>query len=132
MTKHQRISKFIDDVRVNYNHISTEDLIILLTESKRIFENKIILDSLIQSLKSILAQDLSLKSSLTLRERQIVELIGSGKSNASISTYLNLSISTVETHRKNIRKKLNLKGKDSLFAFALVFHLQQIKSPQPK
>ncbi|MBO3116249.1 LuxR family transcriptional regulator [Winogradskyella sp. DF17] len=129
MTNHQRISKFIKDLKVNDTNLSTHDLIELLKASKRVYDNEIILDALIQSLKSILAKDLKLKQKLTQRECQIVKLIGKGFSNSDMAQYLNLSVSTIETHRKNIRKKLTLKGNDNLFAFALVFQLQEAHLP---
>lgn len=125
MTKHQRISRFIEDIRTNHSIISTEELIVLLSQSKRIYNNKIVLDSLIHSLRMILAKDLKLKHTLTDRERQVVKLIGTGLTNKEIAHSLSLSPTTIETHRKNIRKKLQLKGNDNLFAFALIFQIQQ-------
>lgn len=41
---------------------------------------------------------------LTKREQQVLNLIGIGKQNNDIAKDLNPKISTIETHRKNIRK----------------------------
>lgn len=125
MTKHQRISRFVEDIRTNHSNISTEELIALLSQSKRIYNNKIVLESLILALKTIMAKDLKLRNTLTDREREVVKLIGTGLTNKEIAHSLSLSPTTIETHRKNIRKKLQLRGNDNLFAFALIFQIQQ-------
>jgi len=57
---------------------------------------------------------------LTKRENEIFSYIGNRFSTKEIATTLNLSPSTIETHRKNIRRKLKLNPKDKLFEFALV------------
>lgn len=46
---------------------------------------------------------------LTTREREVLKLIAEGKSNKEIATLLFISVRTVEHHRANIMKKLNLK-----------------------
>jgi len=50
----------------------------------------------------------SAHKNLTPREIQIVDLIKQGKDTKEIADMLNASISTITTHRNNIRKKLNL------------------------
>jgi DNA-binding NarL/FixJ family response regulator len=45
---------------------------------------------------------------LTPQEIQIVDLIKQGKKTKEIANMLNASVKTIETHRNNIRKKLNL------------------------
>ncbi|MBN1546089.1 MAG: PAS domain S-box protein [Syntrophaceae bacterium] len=50
----------------------------------------------------------SLHRNLTPKEIQIVDLIKQGKDTKEIADMLNASISTITTHRNNIRKKLNL------------------------
>ncbi|MGV6831998.1 MAG: response regulator transcription factor [bacterium] len=57
---------------------------------------------------------------LTKRELEILALIGYGLTNKQISTTLNIAVSTVETHRKNMRKKLKLKGNSTLIRYALL------------
>lgn len=55
---------------------------------------------------------------LTPTETRICQFIQAGKSSKEMSSALNISLGTVNTHRKNIRKKLGLMGKDqNLFNF---------------
>jgi DNA-binding NarL/FixJ family response regulator len=51
---------------------------------------------------------------LTDRELHVFQLIGSGLSTREIAGQLNLSIKTIETHRENIKRKLNLRGASEL------------------
>ena len=57
--------------------------------------------------------------SLSGREREILQLLAEGHSNKAISKCLNLSLKTVETHRKNIMKKLNLHRITDLVRYAI-------------
>jgi DNA-binding NarL/FixJ family response regulator len=56
---------------------------------------------------------------LTAREREILQLIAEGGSNKDIANKLHLSLFTVETHRGNILKKLNLHGIPELILYAV-------------
>lgn len=56
---------------------------------------------------------------LSKREVEIVRLIGEGKTSAEIGEILFIGKSTVDTHRKNILKKLNIHGKTDLLRFAV-------------
>jgi len=56
---------------------------------------------------------------LTGREREILQLIAEGRTNSEIAASLSLSLSTVETHRKQIMKKLDLHKTAELVRFAL-------------
>ncbi len=60
---------------------------------------------------------------LTTRENQVLNLIGNGKTSKLIAEELNLSMSTIESHRKNIRKKIGLVGKGKLARFAIINNL---------
>ncbi|WP_265822130.1 PAS domain S-box protein [Geovibrio ferrireducens] len=55
---------------------------------------------------------------LTKAEIQICQLIQSGSDSKEIAESMNISFDTVQTHRKNIRRKLGLSGRDvSLFTY---------------
>lgn len=56
---------------------------------------------------------------LTSREKDIISLISGGYSSNEISEKLRISENTVDTHRKNIRKKLNMKSHSELIKFAV-------------
>lgn len=61
---------------------------------------------------------------LTPREIEICKLVRLGSGTKDIAELLNASFETIQTHRKNIRRKLGLRGKGfSLFAF---LHQQEI------
>lgn len=53
-----------------------------------------------------------IKLKLTPREIEICNLVRNGTENKEIAEILNLSVRTVETHRKSIRRKLGLMNKD--------------------
>lgn len=57
-------------------------------------------------------------SELTEREIEIVKAIASGKSSAQIARHLIISVHTVNSHRKNILKKLGLKSPTELIIYA--------------
>ena len=56
---------------------------------------------------------------LTAREREVLHLLAEGRSNKDIANLLNLSLYTVETHRRNIQEKLNLRSVAELILYAL-------------
>ena len=57
--------------------------------------------------------------SVTHRERQVLKLVAEGNSNKYIAEYLSLSVKTVEKHRSNLMKKLDLHNASALTAFAI-------------
>jgi two-component system, NarL family, response regulator NreC len=56
---------------------------------------------------------------LTTREREVLQLIAEGNANKEISTILNLSLYTVETHRTHILQKLDLHSVPELILYAV-------------
>lgn len=56
---------------------------------------------------------------LTSRERQILQLLAEGQSNKEIAGILNLSVTTVISHRQHIFHKLNLRNLAELILYAL-------------
>jgi DNA-binding NarL/FixJ family response regulator len=56
---------------------------------------------------------------LTKREKEILKLIAEGFTNAQISQQLFISIDTVDTHRKNLYTKLNVKNTALLIRYAI-------------
>ncbi len=65
------------------------------------------------------SQDGVLISSLTKREVQVLKLVAQQYSTREIANELHISESTVETHRKNLMKKVKVKNSVGLAIFAL-------------
>jgi DNA-binding NarL/FixJ family response regulator len=55
---------------------------------------------------------------LTRREKEVLELIANGMTNAEIAKKLFISVTTVDTHRKNLLTKLEAKNTASLVRIA--------------
>jgi len=55
---------------------------------------------------------------LSPREFEILQLLGRGHSTRRIADRLHLSIKTIESHRENIKEKLNLKNATELIQYA--------------
>ena len=58
-------------------------------------------------------------SSLTSREREVLQLIAEGHSARDIAQLLNLSVKTVETHRRQVMEKLGIRSVAELTKFAI-------------
>ena len=56
---------------------------------------------------------------LTGREREILQLVAEGKSNKEVAGLLNISLTTVETHRTHILQKLGLHSIPDLILYAV-------------
>jgi DNA-binding NarL/FixJ family response regulator len=69
----------------------------------------------------------SLKVDITRREKEIIELISSGLSNKQIADKINLSISTVDAHRYNILKKLDVRNTAEMIMKALRLKIINVK-----
>lgn len=60
---------------------------------------------------------------LTDREREILRLIAEGFTNQKIADYLYISVGTVDTHRKNLMKKLEIHSIAGLVKYAVKNHI---------
>ena len=56
---------------------------------------------------------------LTTREQEILKMVAEGYRNKAIADYLCISVKTVEKHRSNLMKKLDLHSVSALTAFAM-------------
>ena len=56
---------------------------------------------------------------LTDREREILQLIAEGRTNKEVANVLNISLTTVETHRTHILQKLGLHSVPELILYAV-------------
>ena len=73
--------------------------------------------------RSFLKNNFQKFASLTPREREILTLLAVGRNNPEIADLLSISRRTVENHRKNIRRKLEIKNFVELMQFAQAFDL---------
>ncbi|MFC1535273.1 LuxR C-terminal-related transcriptional regulator, partial [Thermodesulfobacteriota bacterium] len=69
-----------------------------------------LLISHIENLTSDITNDIKISASLSSTELRIAAMIRNDMSSHEIANQLHISLDTVKTHRKNIRKKLNLKN----------------------
>ena len=65
------------------------------------------------------SQDHAASVELSPREQQVVHMLGKGMTSSSMAEHLNLSIHTINSHRKNILKKLGFKSPAELIAYAI-------------
>jgi DNA-binding NarL/FixJ family response regulator len=56
---------------------------------------------------------------LTDREREVLQLVAEGKTNKEVANDLNISLTTVETHRTHILQKLDLHSVPELILYAV-------------
>jgi DNA-binding NarL/FixJ family response regulator len=56
---------------------------------------------------------------LTLREKEILQLLVAGTTNRGIADQLNISVATIETHRNNIFQKLHVHNLPELILYAV-------------
>jgi DNA-binding NarL/FixJ family response regulator len=56
---------------------------------------------------------------LTDREREILQLVAEGRTNKEAAAMLNISVTTVETHRTHILQKLDLHSVPELILYAV-------------
>lgn len=60
-----------------------------------------------------------MKDRLTAREREVVRLIAEGKSSKDVGDALDMSVKTVETHRANVMRKLQVHSVSELVRYAI-------------
>lgn len=98
----------------------------LMTAIRRVLEGNKYLSPAISEkiLEGYLEGRKTLKSetsweSLTLREKEILKLVGEGHTSKEIGKILSISSKTVDKHRSNIMNKLNLHSAAALSAYAV-------------
>jgi DNA-binding NarL/FixJ family response regulator len=69
--------------------------------------------------EKLVADDSAAPAFLTDREREVVQLYAEGRTTKQIADRLNLSVKTVETHRRNTMEKLNITSIAELTKFAI-------------
>ncbi len=69
--------------------------------------------------KKLSSSAFSAATLLTKREREVLQLISEGKSTKHIATQLDVSIKTVETHRRQMMEKLGIRNVAGLTKYAI-------------
>jgi len=77
--------------------------------------------------KKIKDGDIPSHSPLTLREREVLQLLAEGNSTREVASLLVISIKTVESHRKQIMDKLELHSIAELTKYAIRTGLTQLE-----
>ncbi len=118
--------------------VGKKDFRLLLTASKIYKKENIyfsmtmpikMLETSTNKLERVLEQDLFLRknferfASLTKKEKEILQLIAMGYSNQEIANMAFTSIYTVDTHRKNINRKLEIRHLSEAYRYASAFDL---------
>ncbi|SDW30409.1 two component transcriptional regulator, LuxR family [Ruegeria halocynthiae] len=78
---------------------------------------------------SLEPKDGNTREALTGREQTILLELAQGKSNKEVAQSLDISVRTVETHRKNIKRKLGISSTAGLTRYALEHGVLQGTSP---
>ena len=86
--------------------------------------SKKIIDKLVRGSADALGISVDILSN---REFEIFQLVGNGFSTKEMARKLNLSIYTVESHKKNIKEKLNLRNTSDLSKYAIQWVIMQNK-----
>ncbi len=86
-------------------------------------------DEVISALITTGEQPEDLYEELTLRERQVLQMIAEGNTNKTIAEKLVLSTRTVEVHRANLMTKLKISSQAELVRFAIQRGLVSLEPP---
>jgi DNA-binding NarL/FixJ family response regulator len=65
------------------------------------------------------SEDSTLDEQLTSRQREVLQLIAEGKNTKDIAAALNVSVKTVETHRKQLMDRIGIHDVAGLVLFAI-------------
>jgi DNA-binding NarL/FixJ family response regulator len=68
---------------------------------------------------------------LSVREREILQLVAEGMGNQGIAGKLTLSVKTVEAHKAHISQKLGVRGRTELIKYAIRKGLIDLEMEQP-
>jgi DNA-binding CsgD family transcriptional regulator len=110
-------------VQYNIERISSKELLSIFRTHPTIVEKNIVFKSPIYTEPGLILKEgrdeLDRIKSLSGKEKKILGLITDGLSNSAIAKELTISIKTVETHRANIMKKLEIHNLVDLVKFSM-------------
>lgn len=70
-------------------------------------------------IRAALSKNATARDPLTRREREVLQLIAEGKTNKEVSQQLGMSAKTVDSHRQNLMKKLDIHETAGLVRYAI-------------
>lgn len=100
-----------------------------LQHNKTFFTSKVGETVLENFHKSQSRSENTIKQVLTMREREVVQLLAEGKSTKEVAVILGLSVKTAETHRSNVMRKLELHSVSELVLYAVRNNIVQVLEP---
>ena len=87
--------------------------------SGQIYISEKMSSTLLESLSGQTGKSKSPIGELSDREFEVLQLLGQGKGTSEIAAQLHLSVKTVDAHRANIKRKLNLQSASELMRYAV-------------
>jgi two-component system response regulator NreC len=97
----------------------------LVRAIRRVVANKIylspgIMDVVVKDyVKPPAYSDSVYSSNLTIREKEVLQLVAEGHSTSQIANSLHVSVKTIESHRQNLMTKINARGIAGLTKYAI-------------
>ncbi len=97
----------------------------LICAIRAVMNNKIYLSRTISDIviddymRSLSKDEVSILSTLTGREREVLQLIAEGKTTKEIASCLHVSINTIDTHRRQVMEKLDMHSIAELTKYAV-------------
>jgi two-component system, NarL family, response regulator NreC len=89
--------------------------------------SSLVSEQIIDAVVSGTSMEFNLDERISIREREILQLIAEGNSNSQIAKKLVISARTVETHRTNIMRKLELSSQIDILRYAIQHGLAQLE-----
>ena len=74
-------------------------------------------------------QNLALPARLSAREREVVKLVGEGRTSREIALLLGVTVKTAESHRSNVMLKLRVHSTVELVTYAIRNDIVQVHIP---
>jgi DNA-binding NarL/FixJ family response regulator len=121
-----KIVTVIKEAETNKAKLGLEDTIAVMKAFKNVSESQALLEKTLLLLL-LIEKKIEHTTKLSKRETQVLGLIGQGFNSKEVSSLLDISKGTVGTHRKNIIKKLDLKGSGKLQKAAFQYTQEQLK-----
>lgn len=104
--------------------LNTTEMLVILESLQKFCQSQHYFNAVITCLKAHISKDVGFNVMLTNREEDIILLLGKGCCNDEISESLKISRLTVDTHRKNIKKKFKHVHRFNLTIFSFIYALQ--------